>query len=266
MGAMGVRAQEKPVPAAEGKPLAFEVVSVRENKAEGRPRRMPDMGPTPDGYRSMNSPLLFPLMAAYVPSPGQGTVFTPSQISGLPDWVMQEPYDLTAKVSEADLPEWQKPASQAAMLRAMLQSFFAERCKVVVHREMKESPVFFLVPGKGGPRLKETNPNETHMGLTLPGGGVMMPGEQGWMTYNISLGQLAALLTQMGGGLQPVIDRTGLTGRYDMVLTMRERMGPDVDMLGVIQQELDGFGLKLQSEKAPVERLVVDHMERSSAN
>ena len=66
-----------------------------------------------------------------------------------------EPYDVVAKVEEADLADWQKPEVKQTMLRAMLQAMLAERCKVVVHHESKEVPVYDLVVAKGGPKFKQ---------------------------------------------------------------------------------------------------------------
>jgi bla regulator protein BlaR1 len=270
LAGMGMALAQQPAApgAVSPKPLAFDVVSMRENKTPPGPRPMLDIGPTADGYHAINVPLLFPMLTAYVPTAPAGATFTPNQISGLPDWIMQEQYDISAKVGEAEMAEWQKPGAQPAMLREMLQTMFAERCKIVVHRETKESPVSFLVVGKNGPKFKETNPAETHAGMNIPfgGGGVMVPGPDGMHAYGVTMGTLAMFLSSMSGGTQTVVDKTGLTAKYDVLLKTPETAGPGFDRETMVPDQLSELGLKLESGKAPVETLVIDHMERPSAN
>src|ERR1039458_2012232 len=151
-------AQAAPAPAAAGKPMAFDVVSIRQNLAGPGPG-LPQFGPTADGYQAVNAPLILLIITAYLPTTGEAT-FTRAQVSGLPDWASQDNFATDAKVSEEDLPEWQKPDKQPAMLRAMMQTLLEERCKMVVHREIKDVPVYSLVVGKNGPKFKPTNPDE----------------------------------------------------------------------------------------------------------
>jgi uncharacterized protein (TIGR03435 family) len=258
--AVGAAAQAAPTPS---KPMAFDVVSIRENKS-APVQGPPVFGPTGDGYRAMNESLVLPLLTAFPPQDG-GTFFSDDRIVGLPDWVMQERYDVVAKVGEGDLAEWQKPASQKTMLPAMLQAMFVERCKLVAHRETKEATVYFLEVGKAGPKFKETNPDETHAGMTLPGGGIATQDRSGMKMYGVSIATVAVILAQVGGGSGgTIVDKTGLTGKYDVEMRMREGMGPGRE--GYVSAILDDLGLKLSSGKAAVERLVIEHMERPSAN
>ena len=208
--------------AAPSKAMAFDVVSIRQNVSTDFPRNgPPPFGPTPTGYRMTNSPLLLPILAAYVPQ-GGGSAFTPDRITGLPDWAMQERWDIDAKVADEDIAEWQKPASQAKMLPAMMQAMLVERCKLAVHRDMKESTVYQLVVGKSGPKFKETNPDEEHPGgFKLPWGGVLVPSNGGTQTlYGASMASVASVLSLIGGpnlGRQ-IQDKTGLTGKYDITI------------------------------------------------
>ncbi|HET6217058.1 MAG TPA: TIGR03435 family protein [Acidobacteriaceae bacterium] len=138
---------------ADGKPLAFDVVSIREDKSDPTPQNPVKNGPTPDGYRLKDMPLLAVIPVAYVPS--QGTFnFGPNQITGVPACVYSIRYDVDARVSEVDLPKWKDPTLQAAMLRAMLQAMFADRFKLAVHRETKEVPIYELTRGRKGPKFK----------------------------------------------------------------------------------------------------------------
>src|SRR5450631_1572844 len=135
-------------PAAASKPLAFDVVSIRQNTSPQNRMGMPVFGATPDGYHMVNMPLAFVLLSAYEPTGGNGALFTPERLVGLPDWAMRDRYDIEAKVAQEDMVEWQKPTQQKAMMEAMLQALLVERCKIAVHRENKDTSVYSLVVGK----------------------------------------------------------------------------------------------------------------------
>lgn len=252
--------------------LAFGVVSIRQNMSPVDVKRAgpPQFGATPDGYRMTDMPLDIAIMTAF-PSQSTGAMFSPDDIAGFPDWAKREGYDIEAKVAEEDLPEWQNPALQPAMLRAMLQTMLAERCKIVVHHETRESVVYLLVIGKNGPKFKETDPGKAHpIGTTLPGGATIVPSSNALNLYGTSMNTLATLLSGMGKMGRPIQDRTGLTGRYDIVIpkpaAAAEGAGPVSDSSDVVYSALEALGLKLQSGKSTVETLVVDHIERPTAN
>jgi uncharacterized protein (TIGR03435 family) len=249
------------------KPLAFEIVSIRQNVSQPRPQ----FGPTADGYRAVSVPMALPLMtAAYVPLSGGAAYYTSDRVVGLPEWAEQDRYDIDAKVSAEDMAEWQKPGSQLPMLQAMLRTMLEQRCKLAVHRETKEVSVYSLVVGKNGPKFKETDPTVEHPdGRKMPLGGVLVFGTDSLDLYGVSMAQVASLLTQQIGFV-PVQDKTGLTGRYDLVIKEQQHGEPGdaVEdpvswMMSAIQNNL---GLKLQPGKGNVETLVVDHMERPSEN
>jgi len=138
--------------AVSAKAYAFDVVSLRLN-TNPHPQGTLQAGPTPDGYRATFSPMILPFMQAYVPQVGGAVSYAIKQIRGLPDWVNNDRYDIDARVSDVDRAEWQKPSSQKAMLPAMLQAMFAERCKLAVHLEVAEGAVDSLVLAKDGPRF-----------------------------------------------------------------------------------------------------------------
>ena len=271
-------AQAAPAP-TPAKPMAFDVVSIRQNLAGPGPG-LPQFGPTADGYRAANSPMILLIITAYLPSTG-ATTFTQAQVSGLPDWASQDNFAIDAKVSEEELPDWHNPDKRPAMLRAMLQALLVDRCKLVVHREVKEVPVYSLVVGKNGPKFKPTNPDETHEGVKLPFGGILSPNPKGiGMTlYAAPMTSLAAIMSSLGrmGTGRPIEDKTGLTGLYDIVLTQRGSIYVDQgspqdasaasDPSGNSAAAMaESLGLKLESTIAPVETLVIDHMERPSEN
>jgi len=174
--------------AAEGKALAFDVVSICEDKTEPSPQNPPKYGPTPDGYRLKGPPLTLVIRAAYLPSPGTDTAtFGTRQLTGVPPWLNQVHYDIDAKVSEADLSGWRDPAQQPAMLRAMLQAMLVDRFKLVVHREAREAPIYEMTVAGSGSKFKtssaatladvqQTHPNAGN--AVALGGAIVSPGTQ----------------------------------------------------------------------------------------
>ena len=273
--------QTAPAPPAKGagtsKALTFDVISIKQNVSTGPRTGPPQFGPTADGYRMTNMSLAVVIVTAYPPTVGGGIIM-PNQVLGLPDWAMQQRYDIDAKVAPEDLAEWQKPAAQTEMLEAMLQALLADRCKLQLHRENKDSSVYLLVVGKGGPKFKEADPAATHpAGMTLPGGATVVPSDNGDIKlYGTSMGMLATLLGSMAGpGMGRTIqDKTGLTGRYDIVVP-RPDMGGEpggpggaggADRSGMVFSMVVALGLKLESGKSSVETLVVDHIEKPTEN
>lgn len=257
---------------------AFEVVSIRPANPDGKVGFIT----TPDGFRATNLPLLNLFRFAYVPTgTGDSGFFRTDRMLGVPDWLATEKYDVVAKVSEADLAEWQNPAKQQEMLRAMLQRLLEERCKVKVHCENKEMPIYALKVTKNGPKFKVAETSDItelrakHPGaMMMPGGATMArgvePGEQDW--YSTSMAALALQLTTPVK--RQVVDQTGLTGKYDFKLQVvpvgtmmardETRAGADAPSIFTAVQEQ--LGLKLDSATGPVQMLVIDQVERPSEN
>jgi uncharacterized protein (TIGR03435 family) len=257
-------------------PIAFEVVSIRQNQSNVPPSGTPQFGPTLDGYRMTGMPLALVIMTAFVPQNG-AAMFMPDQIKGLPDWATRDRYDIQARVADKDIPEWQKPAAQSAMLSSMLQATLADRCKLVAHREMKEAGVDLLVIGKGGPKFKETDPADPPpAGVTMPGGAIMVRSSNSLELYGTTMSFFATMLASMEGTGRQIEDRTGLTGRYNIVVKSinSTRGTPSNPGAGAeasdpgdpIVSGLRELGLKLSSSKARVETLLIDHIEKPSEN
>jgi uncharacterized protein (TIGR03435 family) len=277
LGLMGVGMAAGQVPAAAPTPAkayTFEVVSIRQNKSPIRMEKgAPDVGPTADGYRMRNISMMTPLLTAFPPQVGGGAFYPYDQLKGLPDW--QERYDIEARISDEDRAEWQKPERQRVMLQSMLQAMLVDRCKLVVHREVKDVPIYALVVAKGGVKFKETDPKVEHPdGFKLPGGGVEVMN----FSKGVSIGfygiTMAPLASWLSGGGTPVQDKTGLTGKYDVVLK-RVEMGPAPDEpggasasdpVGANQWDIKSLGLELKPAKGQVETLVIDHMEKPTEN
>ncbi|MEO6807264.1 MAG: M56 family metallopeptidase [Edaphobacter sp.] len=267
LGVVRAEASQTEGAAAESRDLKFEVVSIRQNKSGG-PQKF---GPTADGYRLTNLFFQMPIVTAYDPRTGGTAHYAPDQISGLPDWVMNDRYDIDAKVAEADLADWKNPAKQREMLPAMLREMLKDRLKLVVHRGTKEVPVYWLTVGKNGPKFKETDPSVPHPGGTEhPGGGVsveeMRDGHMTGHCYGCSMQLLAWFLSGERTG-RPVQDKTGLAGSYDFWLPTTAALdAPATDPSPSVFSVVEGLGLKLVPAKGQVETLVIDHIERPSAN
>jgi uncharacterized protein (TIGR03435 family) len=181
------------------------------------------------------------------------------QISGVPEWALgrDQFYDITAKVEGESAPALEQ-------VRPMLQTLLADRFQLKLHRETRELPVYDLVDDKKGPKLKESiGPRSPHP-VTF----------SGTLTrFNLLDKSLADLVDSIAGFVdRPVLDKTGLTGRYDFTLEFTHsnpdlvaRDSPEADrsIFTAIQEQL---GLKLTPAKAPTEILVIDHAERPSEN
>jgi uncharacterized protein (TIGR03435 family) len=262
------------------KPMAFDVASIRRNVNNIGTCSPEQVEATPNGFHMTNCPLTVAVGAAYVPTTGEALGYlVEDRIAGVPAWVTQERYNIDARIAQSDAAAWQDPARRKEMLHAMMQTLLAERCRLMVHREMKDKPVYALVVAKNGPKLKAPEPNEVESirakhpeAVAVPGGsGIFVRGQtNGHLDiYGATTGTLALLLSGPAG--RPVVDKTGLTGTYDMHLDMGQAglsaaegsadSGPSV--FSAVQEQL---GLKLEPRKDQVENLVIDYIERPSAN
>jgi uncharacterized protein (TIGR03435 family) len=198
------------------------------------------------------------------------------QISGAPKWVGSQTYDIEAKVDGADAATLEKLSDDQSKL--MFQSFLRDSFQLKVHWETKELPVLALVVAKGGPKLQPAKPGDTYPdGIKGPDGkpaghaGMMMWGRGRLTGQGIPLGNLVPPLTHELGRI--VQDKTGLTGKYDIELrwttddaapdSRSASDSPGPSLFTAMQEQL---GLKLESQKAPVEVLLIDHVGQPPPN
>ena len=238
------------------------------------------------------------------------------QING-PNWLDRERFDIVAKIPQGTTKE---------QFRLMLQSLLAERFKLALHHETKELPMYALVLGKGGSKLKEAVEEDATTPQTavpppppppgrdeaapvrlkmdadgmpqLPSGmgrnGVIMMtiyGSGGLRTRMVCKGQpVSALLATLSNLLgHPVVDATGLKGKYDITLdyapdglhgptTMMPppppphdggdgggppmASAPDLGGPSIFTALQEQLGLKLEQRKGPVDLLVIDRLEK----
>jgi bla regulator protein blaR1 len=168
-------------------------------------------------------------------------------------------YDVLAKAEGEGVPT--KPE-----FRKMMQSLLADRFRLRLHREMRETPVYALTVGKNGPKFRQSAPGASptwHIGVS---------GRNYVLTLPLAtMDGLAGELDNTAFLDRPVVDRTRLTGTYEIKLTYTPenrigRVEPDPAEIGVFTAVKEQLGLRLVSQKADVEYLVVDHVENPTAN
>lgn len=177
------------------------------------------------------------------------------QVSGGPSWLSSDHYDISAKAEgEGTLTKEQA--------RQMLQALLEDRFQLKIHRETKEVPVYALVVGKNGPKLKETSADAPGNNFVRgSSAGLHMEATRGTME------QLARQLSTTAG--RPVIDRTGLTGYYAYTLDWipaSRTPEPDSDTPSMVTAIQEQLGLKLERSKGPFEMLIVDRAEKPTEN
>jgi uncharacterized protein (TIGR03435 family) len=174
------------------------------------------------------------------------------QLSGAPGWASAEHYDVVATA------DW---AISKDQMRTMLQALLAERFHLQVHRETKEVPMYALVVDKHRPKLQESSADETPKGAITGDGKSMHMEAAKW-----TMAQLATRLSTNGAG-RPVLDKTGLTGIYTFTLNWTPGIPVEESELPPLWEALQSqLGLKLEPTKGPGEFIVVDHVEKPSAN
>lgn len=244
--------------------LAFDVVSIRASNADPDQTRL-RVVPGGDQYEAIGLPLGWTILLAYVPI----LPVSKDRIVGAPDWVWNDNYDVVGKVSEADLPDWQKISPRGLkgknpIVQTMLQNALADRCKIAVHRVPTLIDGYALVIANHGPNRKnlvESKPDDAipdraeRMGLDARI--IDSPEDPVVHFYQTSLAVFVLFLS----GAASIEDRTGLTRKYRFDLM---RVG--TEGLPASDWDLAPLGLKLIPAKIPSENIVIDHIERPSPN
>ena len=189
------------------------------------------------------------------------------QLIGLPAWADTDKFDIDAEPDGEGAPsgkQWKR----------MIQKMVAERYKLTFHQEKRELPVYILSVARNGPKLtkSEGDPNG------LPG--LFFRGKLGDLgVRNANMGDFTGLM-QRAVLDRPVLDQTGLKGRFDFTLVwtpddsqfsgMGVKIPPPTDtanappnLYTAIQEQI---GLKLEATKAPADVMVIDHVEKPSDN
>jgi uncharacterized protein (TIGR03435 family) len=276
--------------AAAGGKKEFDIASIKQNKSsDNRPDSNIPLGPgdvyAPTGgvFSAKCLPLMAYVAFAYKITNNQFS----SVNSQMPEWAHSDRYDIEARSEDHNATKDQ--------VRLMMQSLLADRFKLAIRTEIRQVPVLALVlskPGKTGPQLRShppndascsTAPSEVEAGMfpTSCGGILGMlpvtPGDARAAARNVSMDMIASFLSGLEGGInRPVLDQTGLNGKFDFSLEWAPEslrpppIGADAesDAQGppVIEALKEQLGLKLEPTRGPVETIVIDRVERPSAN
>jgi bla regulator protein BlaR1 len=202
------------------------------------------------------------------------------QISGGPGWMGTERFDVMARPERAaadgleDLSKMTDAQRKTVrdQMAERLRGLLADRFQLVVHKETKEQAIYALLVSKNGAKLQEVKNPGPRQGMSMNRGRL-----QGMAAPMEMLGQTLSNVTG-----RPVIDKTGLTGKYDFVLEWTPDVGADARAQGfgdgitqpapapggptiftALQEQL---GLRLDAQKGPVPNIVIDRAEKPSEN
>lgn len=258
-----------PAPAAASPELpAFAITSVKPNPKAQSWR----LTTTDDGWSGKGVTLRWILGEAYYMDHQE-------KIDGFPQWGNSARWDIEGKVDEADAPAFQKlPYMQKCIL---LQNLLADRFNLAVHYDSVVKPVYVLTVAKGGPKLKASTPDELPGDMSKEASLISRSRPGQFSAVNLSISSLASSLTLWTG--RNVVDRTGITGRYDIKLEWSPGLGSNANsaasddnpallttsvpagpsIFTAVEEQL---GLKLEPDKAPVQVFVIDHVEEPGPN
>ena len=165
-------------------------------------------------------------------------------IQGDPEWLDSQHYSIEAKV-EGD----QKLTYD--QIKPLLQRLLEERFHLATHRVTKLTSGYALIIAKGGPKLPPAKEGATPHAYILA---------NGLQAQSMDMAHFAPILSRPVG--DPVVDKTGLTGNYDIKLSYAPANNPNSDLPDLFTALQEQLGLKLESQKVPVEALVIDHVDR----
>jgi uncharacterized protein (TIGR03435 family) len=273
---------------------SFEITSVKLHKSDDKPFSNVPLGPG-DVYSSTGGrftvrglPLVSYLFFAYKITGDQ----TEAVLSQLPGWATTDRFDIEAK-TDGD------PAKDTKdQMRLMVQSLLAERFGLKARYETRQVPVFALTlakPGKTGPQLR-AHPADAPCSTAIPSAGepgpevtvdggyprlcggflgmpAIVPGRMREGGRNVTMAFIASHFIA-DFAERPVIDQTGLSGTFDIVVEfVPETSGPgggdsqpDPSGPTFFQALKEQLGLRLESEKGPAQVLVIDHLDHPSEN
>jgi uncharacterized protein (TIGR03435 family) len=275
------RAQEQRPPSAPPESPAFEVASVkpcdtsRRGTGNSSPGRLslwcwPLRRLIQDAYEVFATGKLDPLNPAFPLTP----------LDGGPGWMNSASYTIDASTSS--------PQTIVMMRGPMMQKLLKDRFNLRIHRETREVPVYFLTVVPGGSKLSPTPEGACNRlsELDPTWSPVIPPGSKPWcvvtsplkqesrMTWDVK-GMSMDVFSKLINPGRPVIDKTGLSGTYDIRLEWWLDESPsspdsgaaiDPTHVSFIQAVRKQLGLELQPGKGPREFLLIDHLERPAEN
>ena len=255
----------------EGKPApAFEVATIKPDPSDAATMNYQI---APGRLRAENATVEQLIRFSY-------DVRTEAALEKGPKWTSSEKFDIDGKIADADYAAIQKlaPAQRFAQYRLMMRELLVDRFGLKISSRMQEQPVYALVVAKNDLKMTPLDAKKIHMPMLwgaskgdLHAESVSMAFFCDWLSGNADAGG------------RDIIDKTGLTGSYDFTLKWTpvesaaggmggsaagETAGTGIDQGGpsffaAIEEQL---GLKLEASRAPVQVLVIDHVEQPSEN
>lgn len=265
-------AQTKSIPTTNAQPPApqLEVATVKPSDPAKEPLDM--YWRQPDGFKCQGTTLRGLISNAY----GVTGSSVKKLIVGGPAWMASQAFDVQVKVDPATTDRWSKLPHQPVdeERRAVLRELLAERFHLKLHREMREMPAFVLTIAKGGSKL-QSPVTENDLQPGVPQSRINFLGRGHWQGHFALLSNLSRSLAgepEIAG--RPVVDKTGLTGQYDFnlqwasfdpgpITAPTEPGGQGPSLFTALEEQL---GLKLKPQKAQIEVIVIDSVEKPSAN
>jgi|GEM_PF-920701 len=226
-------------------PLQFEVASIRPHQSTGD--EPSDRKMLPGGRFVATATSVRTLLRI---------AFGTDSISGAPNWVDNETFDINATtVNHAEVTTPQQ-------FQQLILSLLEDRLALKFHREEKEAPVYWLElekAGKIGPDLKpSTVDSQPNMSRNSNGSSAVMK------VSKMSMTDIAAALSRQAG--RAVEDHTDLKGNFDFQIEWAPEEGPDSTVPSLFTVLKEQLGLKLQSAKGTTETIVIDQITHPSAN
>jgi uncharacterized protein (TIGR03435 family) len=185
-------------------------------------------------------------------------------VVGGPAWIDQDRFDIVGEIDGTQTPndhQW----------KVAVQKLLMDRFQIQFHHESREMSAYALTIAKGGPKLAKGDGGPDHLQRMGFSGGIgqTMQGTGVDATLGDFIGELQRIVLD-----RPIVDRTGLTGTFNIQITFTREdqqslgMGqlPDSAAPNLLEALPQQLGLKLEGVKAPVDVLVIDHAERPSAN
>ena len=234
---------------------AFDVVAIHEHIPEPHEHNSIWSSPFDSHFKAENMSLIMLIHWAFE--------MPETRIVGAPGWAKSTMFNIDAEAGSSVDAQLHDLSADAARQQKekMVQALLADRFKLVTHTEAREQRVYALVIARGGAKLGD-----------IKSGGTTI--NYGWNHLEVqganSLQLLAEILSQAVG--REVLDRTGITGRYDLTLKwtpddatsaapITANAAPSI--FTALQEQL---GLKLELQKGPVQVQVIDHAETPSGN
>lgn len=187
------------------------------------------------------------------------------QARGMPDWASGGACGPGNHANTYEVQATMPANTTVEQTRQMMQTLLADRFKMVSHWETKDMPLYVLVVGKDGFKLKPVDPNAPP--APAPALGPCPQDDAHCHILPLPAGSISVLASFLERFLRrPVIDQTGLTGKYDISLKWASDTAADSSLPSLPAALREKFGLELKSETGPVQTLVIDQVEKPTPN